>query len=89
MKRDPTGCARLCAMSGCRENEANLHFHALPERGRALVVPCVHDACSHMFSCAKISFDGLMSGVADIRLGDISSMLVALRILMASSDSCL
>jgi hypothetical protein len=34
----------------------HLHLHALPEARRALVVPCVHDACSHVLACAIVSF---------------------------------
>jgi len=68
----------------------HLHFHALPKRGRALVVPSVYDACSHVFPCTAISFVYMARFRGpDVRLGDTSSMLVALRMLMASSDSCL
>jgi|SRR5690242_3973415 len=67
----------------------DLHFHALPEGGGALVVPCVHDTCSHMLACRHNELRSVVSEVADVRLGETSSMLVALRMLMASSDSCL
>jgi hypothetical protein len=42
--------------------ELDLHFHALPERGRALVVPCVDDACSHMFPCRMVSRQRVVLG---------------------------
>lgn len=67
----------------------DVHFHALPEGGRALVVPCVHDTCSHMLACRHNELRSVVSEAADVRLGETSSMLVALRMLMASSDSCL
>jgi len=35
--------------------QADAHFHALPERGRALVVPCVDDAAADMLACASVS----------------------------------
>jgi hypothetical protein len=54
------------------------------------MIPCVHDACSHMLSCHAISSVGTGTGLrTNVRLGEISSMLVALRILIANSDSCL
>jgi len=54
------------------------------------VVPSVYDACSHVFPCTAISFVYMARFRGpDVRLGDTSSMLVALRMLMASSDSCL
>ena len=54
------------------------------------MVPSVYDACSHVFHCTAISFVYMARFRGpDVRLGDTSSMLVALRMLMASSDSCL
>jgi hypothetical protein len=40
----------------------DLHFHALPERGGALVVPCVDDACSHVFPCRMVSRQRVVLG---------------------------
>lgn len=67
----------------------DVHFHALPKGGRALVVPCVHDACAHMLACRHNELRSVASEDADVRFGETSSMLVALRMLIASSDSCL
>lgn len=67
----------------------DLHFHALPERGRALVIPRVYNTCTDMLACGLCELRSNVSEVADVRFGETSSMLVALRMLMANSDSCL
>jgi hypothetical protein len=67
----------------------DLHFHALPERGRALMIPRVYNTCTDMLACCHCELRLNVSEVADVRFGETSSMLVALRMLMASSDSCL
>jgi hypothetical protein len=79
------------ARLSCREcaSRSDVHFHARPKALRVLVVPRIHNASSHMLSYLIISFGRVVSGVADVRLGDTSSMLVALRMCWASSDSCL
>ena len=53
------------------------------------MVPCVYDTCSNMLACRPSELRSIVSEVADVRFGETSSMLVALRMLMASSDSCL
>lgn len=53
------------------------------------MIPCVHDACADMLACRHRELRSNVSEVADVRFGETSSMLVALRMLMASSDSCL
>lgn len=75
----------VCSCSPGRD----VHFHALPKGGRALVIPCVYNTCAHMLACCYNELRSGVSEVADVRLGETSSMLVALRMLMASSDSCL
>jgi hypothetical protein len=63
-------------------------------------IPCQNDAellwsqvyTIHARTCLPANYDELQSNVsegADVRFGETSSMLVALRMLMASSDSCL
>ena len=69
--------------------ERYVHLHALPEGGRALVVPCVYNTCAHMLACRHNELPSAVSEVADVRLGETSSILVALRMLIASSVSCL
>jgi hypothetical protein len=51
------------------------------------MIPRVHNACSHVLPYTSISMYRMASACADVRLGETSSMLVALRMLMASSDS--
>lgn len=57
------------------------------------MVPCVDDAAADMFAWDRVSFvahGGVAAGKGGrVRLGAVSSMLVALRMLMARSDSCL
>jgi hypothetical protein len=82
----PAECAqRVAVWCLCRD----VHFHALPEGGRALVVPCVYNTCAHMLACRYDELRSAVSEVADVRFGETSSILVALRILIASSVSCL
>jgi hypothetical protein len=53
------------------------------------VVPCVYNTCAHMLACRYNELRPAVSEVADVRLGETSSILVALRMLIASSVSCL
>ena len=53
------------------------------------MIPRVYDTCTDMLACGLCELRSNVSEVADVRFGETSSMLVALRMLMASSDSCL
>jgi hypothetical protein len=52
------GCLGERAISKCSFYggiEVNIHLHALPERRRVLVVPCINNAAADMFSCTNMS----------------------------------
>lgn len=55
---------------------AHSHFHARPERLRALVVPCVDDAAADMFAWAEVSLCSLTQVIVCVRFGAVSSATI-------------